>query len=112
MSTGDWLALASAESFAQWLEANHTAQREVWIVIYKKASGKQTVTFDELLAVALCYGWIDSKTKSVDAAQYAIRFTPRKAGSPWSAYNRKLARELLTAGRMTESGKAVLPADL
>jgi len=112
MRPAEMLLVSSASEFAAWLQAHPADTREVWVVIYKKASGKQAVTFNELLEVALCCGWIDSKERSLDAERYAVRFTPRKPGSSWSTYNRKLVRRLLAEGRVTESGKAVLPPDL
>lgn len=104
--------VASAEAFARWLAAHGGDERELIVAIFKKASGKQTVTFDALLETALCYGWVDTQTKSIDAERYAIRFVPRKPGSNWSAINRGIVRRLIAAGRMTPAGAAVLPADL
>jgi uncharacterized protein YdeI (YjbR/CyaY-like superfamily) len=104
--------VASADDFDRWLR-DHGASEAEWIVaIYKKASGKQTVTFDELLDVALCHGWVDTQTKGIDEQRYAIRFVPRRPGSNWSASNRERVRRLLTEGRMTPAGEAVLPPDL
>ena len=78
----------------------------------KKASGRQTVTFDELLDVALCHGWVDTQTKGIDDERYAIRFVPRRPGSNWSASNRERVRRLRHEGRMTPAGQAALPPDL
>ena len=87
-------------------------ERELVVAIYKKASGKQTVSFDELLETAFCHGWVDTQTKSIDVERYAIRFVPRKPGSNWSARNREIVRRLLREGRLTPAGMASLPADL
>ena len=70
----------------------------------QKASGKQTVTYPQLVEVALCYGWIDVQNKTVDAERYAIRFPPRRPQSHWTETNRALAHRLLAEGRMTEAG--------
>ncbi len=112
MQIGAIIDFSSADAFAQWLDEHGRSAKEVWAAIYKKASGKQTVSFDELLEIALCYGWIDGFTKSLDDERYVIRFTPRKKKSAWSAYNRALVQRLLDAGRMTPAGTAVLPDDL
>jgi len=104
--------VSSAEEFDGWLTANGATERERVAAIYKKASGRQTVTFDELLDVALCHGWVDTQTKGIDDQRYAIRFVPRRPGSNWSATNREKARRLLAEGRMTPAGRAVLPDDL
>ena len=102
----------SDAAFADWLAANGATARERIVAIFKKASGKQTVTFDQLLATALCYGWVDTQTKSIDEERYAVRFVPRKPNSNWSAINRDKVRRLIAAGRMTPAGEAVLPPDL
>jgi uncharacterized protein YdeI (YjbR/CyaY-like superfamily) len=104
--------VTSADTFDRWLDDNGTSERERVLAIYKKASGRQTVTFDELLDVALCHGWVDTQTKGIDDERYAIRFVPRRPGSNWSATNREKVRRLLAEGRMTPAGRAVLPDDL
>jgi uncharacterized protein YdeI (YjbR/CyaY-like superfamily) len=104
--------MATDADLDRWLEAHGGSEREVVVAIYKKASGKQTVTFDALLETALCHGWVDTQTKSIDDERYAIRFVPRRPGSNWSATNRAIARRLLEEGRMTASGIAALPEDL
>ena len=104
--------VASAEEFDRWLAERGADERERIVAIYKKASGRQAVTFDELLDVALCHGWVDTQTKGIDDERYAIRFVPRRAGSNWSATNREKVRRLLDEGRMTPAGRAVLPDDL
>ena len=102
----------SDAAFADWLAANGATARERIVAIFKKASGKQTVTFDQLLATALCYGWVDTQTKSIDEERYAVRFVPRKPNSNWSAINREIVRRLIADGRMTAAGTAMLPPDL
>ena len=85
---------------------------EIWLVFYKKTSGRQTVAYKHALQDALRYGWIDSRVKSIDPDRFMVRFTPRKPGSPWSKRNLTLAETLLQSGRMTEAGIAVLPPRL
>jgi uncharacterized protein YdeI (YjbR/CyaY-like superfamily) len=104
--------VASAGDFDRWLRDHGASERERLVAIYKKASGRQTVTFEELLDVALCHGWVDTQTKSIDERRYAIRFVPRRPGSNWSATNRERVRRLRDAGRMTPAGEAALPPDL
>jgi uncharacterized protein YdeI (YjbR/CyaY-like superfamily) len=98
--------------FDRWLAANGRTAREVVVSIYKKASGKQTVTLNDLQEVALCHGWVDNLGQRVDAERWALRFTPRKPGSNWSATNRDMARRLLADGRVLDTGKVLLPNDL
>jgi uncharacterized protein YdeI (YjbR/CyaY-like superfamily) len=104
--------VSSAEEFDRWLRDNGASERERIVAIYKKASGQQTVTFDELLETALCHGWVDTQTKGIDVQRYAIRFVPRRPGSNWSATNRERVRRLQSERRMTPAGEAVLPPDL
>jgi uncharacterized protein YdeI (YjbR/CyaY-like superfamily) len=104
--------VASAGEFDRWLRDHGATEREWLVAIYKKASGRQTVTFDELLDVALCHGWVDTQTKGIDEQRYAIRFVPRRPGSNWSATNRERVRRLRDAGRVTPAGEAALPPDL
>jgi uncharacterized protein YdeI (YjbR/CyaY-like superfamily) len=104
--------VSSADQFDRWLRDHGAAEPERIVAVHKKASGKQTVTFDELLDTALCHGWVDTQTKGIDEERYAIRFVPRRPGSNWSASNRERVRRLRRAGRMTPAGEAVLPSDL
>ena len=104
--------VSSAEEFDRWLRDNGAAEREQIVAIYKKASGQQTVTFEELLDTALCHGWVDTQTKGIDDQRYAIRFAPRRPGSNWSDTNRERVRRLQREHRLTPAGEAVLPADL
>jgi uncharacterized protein YdeI (YjbR/CyaY-like superfamily) len=101
-----------ANELDHWLRDHGATERELIVAIFKKASGRQTVTFDELLEAALCHGWVDTQTKGIDEERYAIRFVPRRPGSNWSPTNREIARRLLREDRMTPAGAAALPADL
>jgi uncharacterized protein YdeI (YjbR/CyaY-like superfamily) len=104
--------VSTAGEFDRWLRDHGASERERVVAIYKKASGRQTVTFEELLDIALCHGWVDTQTKGIDEQRYAIRFVPRRPGSAWSASNRERVRRLRREGRMTAAGEALLPADL
>ena len=106
------LPIATVAEFDRWLALHGPAERSVVVAIRNRASGRQTVTLVELQEAALCHGWVDTQTKRIDDARYAIRFVPRRAGSSWSPKNRRMAARLLTAGRLTEAGAASLPHDL
>lgn len=95
----------SATEFRRWLEQNHDSADELWIGIYKKASGKKGITYKEAVDAALCFGWIDGLAKSVDEARYMQRFTPRRAKSVWSAVNVKRVEELKKLGLMHPAGE-------
>lgn len=112
MDVSGAIAIDLAADFDRWLTANGLNEREVVVAIYKKSSGRQTVTLTELQEVALCHGWIDSLGQRVDDERWALKFVPRKPGSNWSARNRELVRGLIADGRMLESGRVLLPDDL
>lgn len=115
MSPGDRseaIPIASDADFDRWLKVHGGSEREVLVAIYKKTSGKQTVTLDALQETALCHGWIDSLGMRIDEERWAIRFAPRRPGSNWSDVNRRRVRRLLDEGRMKPSGIATLPDDL
>ncbi|MGH9457333.1 MAG: YdeI/OmpD-associated family protein [Thermoanaerobaculia bacterium] len=90
--------------FGRWLAKNHDRENELWVGFYKKATGRATITFPDALDEALCWGWIDGIRKSVDEISYTNRFTPRRAGSNWSAINIGRAKELIAEGRMQPPG--------
>ena len=112
MDIGETLYVTTREAFRAWLEANHRAKREIWLVQYKKATGKSSLPYVDAVEEAICFGWIDGYEKSMDAERYALRFSPRRAKSNWTETNKERALRLIAEGRMTESGFAALPADL
>ena len=91
-------------SFGQWLERHHAEAEVLWVGIYKKGSGKPSMTWPESVDQALCYGWIDGLRKRVDQVGYMIRFTPRKPGSTWSGINIRRAEALIAEGQMRPAG--------
>ncbi len=94
-------------AFRSWLAKHHPDVRELWVGFYRKQSGKGGITYPEALDEALCFGWIDGLRKAVDGSSYAIRFTPRKPDSIWSAVNIKRVDELTKLGRMQQPGLTV-----
>ena len=88
-----------------WLRDNHATSPGVWLVYYKKDTGKPSVDWDEAVEEALCYGWIDSKVNRLDEERYKQVFTPRKAGSVWSKVNKERLERLIVANKMTPSGQ-------
>ena len=92
------------KEWRQWLEKNHRSSRGVWLIYNKVKSGKQSVRYSEAVKEALCFGWIDSKVKSLDEERYMQIFTPRKPKSVWSKLNKQYIEELIEQGLMTPSG--------
>lgn len=112
MQIGETIEPRGPEDFAAWLGEHGPEKSAIWVLIYKKASGRQTVTYEQLVEVALCYGWIDGVMKGIDGETYAQRFSPRRKNSSWTETNRSIARRLIDEGRMTEAGRAALPEDM
>lgn len=91
-------------AWREWLSKNHTEKSEIWLVFYKKSTGKQIMTYQEAVDEALCFGWIDGIEKRINDEMYALRFTPRKEKSNWSETNKKRYQSLCEAGQMTQAG--------
>jgi uncharacterized protein YdeI (YjbR/CyaY-like superfamily) len=100
------LHFQNRDEWRGWLQANHAAETEAWLVILKKQTARPGVYLDEALEEAVCFGWIDSVMKSPKAGFYYLRFTPRKPGSVWSPSNQQRVERLIAQGRMTEAGMA------
>ncbi|MGA2414056.1 MAG: YdeI/OmpD-associated family protein [Candidatus Sulfotelmatobacter sp.] len=89
-----------------WLKEHHKDAAELWVGLYKRESGRPSITWPEAVDGALCFGWIDGIRKSVSPISYTIRFTPRRPGSVWSAVNVRRASELSARGLMHATGLA------
>ncbi len=98
------MTFTTAKDFGQWLTVNHASESELWVKIYKKNTGIQSVTWNDIVIEALCWGWIDGVKKSIDDQAYLQRITPRKARSNWSKRNTEHAERLIIEGRMMKSG--------
>ncbi|RUT03593.1 hypothetical protein DSM106972_052320 [Dulcicalothrix desertica PCC 7102] len=94
----------SRQEWRQWLRENHSTEEGIWLIYYKVKSGKASVKYSEAVKEALCFGWIDSKVKSLDAERYMQIFTPRKPKSVWSKLNKQYIEELTELRLMTEAG--------
>src|SRR5262245_23082057 len=104
------LPFASAALWEEWLSEHHARLDGVWIKMAKKASGIPSVTHDEVLDVALCYGWIDGLRNSLDDQYFLQKFTPRRKKSTWSKRNIAKVAQLTAEGRMRPSGLAEVEA--
>jgi uncharacterized protein YdeI (YjbR/CyaY-like superfamily) len=108
MEVGQKLDVRTRAAWRRWLRQNHARKKEIWLVFHAKASGKTSVTYNDAVDEALCFGWIDSQVKKLDADSRAQRFTPRRKGSPVSEVNKARARRLVRERRMTAAGRAAL----
>jgi uncharacterized protein YdeI (YjbR/CyaY-like superfamily) len=91
----------------RWLSKNFARYEEIWLVFYKKATGRQTVSYDHAVEEALCFGWVDGRVQKLDEECYAYRFTPRKPESQWSKSNLQRVERLSAEGKMMPAGLKV-----
>lgn len=93
-----------------WLAKHHQREEGVWLVTYKKGTGKPRIDYNEAVEEALCFGWIDSKPAKLDDERSMLYFAPRKPGSAWSKANKQRVEKLIAAGLMTPAGLAKIEA--
>ena len=101
---------ATPAKFRSWLAKNHAKQTELIVGFWKKGSGKPSITWEESVEQALCFGWIDGVRRSIDEERYTIRFTPRRPTSIWSAKNLNTMKALIEQKRVAPAGLAVYEA--
>ena len=104
LNTLPTLEFTTADAFEKWLDMNHDKSHGFWLKIYKKASGKKTVSYAEALDVALCYGWIDGQKKAYDEQAFLQKICPRRERSIWSKINIGHVERLIKEGRMKTGG--------
>ncbi len=100
----------SRDAWRAWLGEHHEHDDGVWFVRYKKATGKPSVSYDEAVDEAICFGWIDSLPRSLDAERSMLYFAPRTPGSGWSRVNKARITRMTEAGQMTPAGQAKIDA--
>ena len=96
--------IPTTSEWRTWLEQNHTKEKGVWLIYFKKHTGKPKVPYNEAVEEALCFGWIDSTVKRIDDERYMQQFTPRNLKSNWSESNKNRVEKLLKNGKMTKAG--------
>jgi uncharacterized protein YdeI (YjbR/CyaY-like superfamily) len=101
------LYVEDRDQWRAWLKANHRRETEVWLVYYKKGTGKPRVAYGDAVEEAICFGWIDSKIRKLDEERYTQLFTPRHPASQWSPSNIARAKELIRENKMTPAGLKV-----
>ena len=105
------LHLRTRKEWRAWLAKHHASSLGIWFGFYKSHTGQKSVSYEDMVREALCFGWIDSLVKRLDDDRYAIKVTPRQPTSKWSSLNRKRWVELKAAGLLTASGLAAAPTD-
>jgi uncharacterized protein YdeI (YjbR/CyaY-like superfamily) len=91
------------KAWREWLRKHAKAEKEVWLIYYRKQSGKARIGYNDAVEEALCFGWIDSTVKTVDAERIAQRFSPRKPNSPYSQTNKERLRRLIGQGKVSKA---------
>jgi len=94
----------SRAEWRAWLERNHADSPGIWLLYYKKATGKPRLEYDEIVEEALCFGWVDSRAGRLDDERSMLLITPRRPKSGWSKPNKERIRKLKRAGLLTEAG--------
>jgi uncharacterized protein YdeI (YjbR/CyaY-like superfamily) len=102
------ISFESPKQWTAWLAKNHTVSSGVWLRIAKKGTGPKSLSYDQALEAALCYGWIDGQKKSYDESSWLQRFTPRGPKSGWSKINRQKAEALAKLGKLKPAGRAAV----
>lgn len=87
-----------------WLQKNYNKESEVWLIYMKKHTKKQTVSYNDAVEEAICFGWIDSLIKRIDDDSYMQKYTPRKPKSVWSLVNKKRVEKMIRENKMTPAG--------
>jgi uncharacterized protein YdeI (YjbR/CyaY-like superfamily) len=105
------LLLRTLEQWRDWLTEYHATESEVWLIFHKRHTGVESIAYKDARDEALCFGWVDSLVKRLDDRRYALKLTPRRPDSRWSAVNRKRYAELKAEGRLKPSGIARAPTD-
>jgi uncharacterized protein YdeI (YjbR/CyaY-like superfamily) len=98
------LCVANKNEWREWLRENHDSAGYVWLVYYKQHTRKPSVSYEDSVEEAICFGWIDGVIKRIDDERCARKFMPRKSKSRWSESNKKRAEKMMRLGRMTEAG--------
>ena len=98
------LYLTNRKDWRKWLQENHNIKKEIWLIYYKKHTGKSRIPYDDAVEEAICFGWIDSTIKSIDNEKFMQKFTPRNIKSNWSDLNKERAKKMIKLKKMTEPG--------
>ena len=104
MKLGKTLYVTNRNDWRSWLAKNYDKEKEIWLIYYRKLSGKQRIPYNDAVEEALCYGWIDSNLKGIDEEKFAQRFTPRKPKSKLSEMNKERVLRLIEQDKMTSIG--------
>ena len=108
MKIGKTLYVTNRKDWRKWLRENYKTRKEIWLVYYKKGSGKPRIEYNDAVEEALCFGWIDSIVRTLDEQRFAQRFSPRKPGSKYSPANKERLRSLLKKKKVIKEVRETL----
>ena len=100
MDVTQTLYAANQKDWRKWLKRNYKTEKEIWLVYYKKTSGKPRIEYNDAVEQALCFGWIDSTVRKLDEERFAQKFSPRKPKSGYSQANKERLRKLIAGGKV------------
>lgn len=116
------LYVTSRTAWREWLRKHHKTEKEIWLIYYRRQSGKRRIAYNDAVEEALCFGWIDSTVKSLDEERFAQRFSPRRPASKYSQTNLERLRKLIALGKVRKEvlatlgnlplGKVEIPPDI
>ncbi len=98
------LYVSNRKDWRDWLEKNHGSEKKIWLVYYKKHTGRPSIPYEDAVEEAICFGWIDTTVRRIDDEKYAQKYTPRRSKSKWNERNIERARKMIREKRMTEAG--------
>ena len=102
--------IQSRAEWRVWLAAHHDEYRAIWLVSYKKHTGRPRMEYGDLVDEALCFGWIDSSVRALDDDRAMNYVSRRKKGSIWSRSNKERIERLVATGLMTPAGQVLIDA--
>lgn len=108
MKITNTLYVTNRKDWRKWLREHYKTEKEIWLIYYRKETGKRRIQYNSAVEEALCFGWIDSTQKTLDSERTAQRFSPRKPGSPYSPANKERLRTLLRQGKVIKEVRETL----
>jgi uncharacterized protein YdeI (YjbR/CyaY-like superfamily) len=102
------LYVTTRKAWHQWLQKHYQSEKEVWLVFFKKHTGKPRISYNDSVEEALCFGWIDSTVKTIDHERFAQRSSPRNPRSPYSQSNRERLRDLMRQGKVAKEVREIV----
>jgi uncharacterized protein YdeI (YjbR/CyaY-like superfamily) len=108
LDEAELLYVTNGREWRDWLQRHYKSEKEVWLVYYKKHTGKPRILYNDAVEEALCFGWIDSTVRTIDEDRYAQRFSPRKPKTPYSQANKERLKALVKQGRVVDEVLATL----